>query len=106
MPDTVVEWAPFRLGTDVTETDLLTASEAFQANFLKGRAGFLRREIVHVCDRNYVDIIHWASRQDAEAVLSEAESSPHCQAFFAIMDMNGAGAADGVTHYRSVATYD
>jgi hypothetical protein len=60
---------------------------------------------VRRAEREYVDIVHWRSAADAQAIMSRLDS-PACQAFFAVMDMSGPDAAACVDHFSSLAVYE
>jgi heme-degrading monooxygenase HmoA len=105
MHKTIVETARIRLREGVTETDLVTASDRFQEAFLDAQPGFLRRELLRLDDREFLDLVHWRDRQAADAVMERAMNSDHCRAYFALMEMETADAGDGVRHYASLATY-
>ncbi|MBL4639633.1 MAG: hypothetical protein JKY57_03790 [Kordiimonadaceae bacterium] len=105
MTKIVIEMAPITLLDGKTEVDLMAASDVFQKGFVNGLKGFIRREMVHVKDNDYMDIIHWESKEDAEAVLGLIEGSAECAAFFSLMDMSGMDESGGVKHYTSLASY-
>ena len=100
---TIVEWAPIKLAKEKTEQDLLTASDIFQREFLAGQPGFLSRELIRKADGEYVDIVHWRSQADVEAIMAKVENSPACATYFSVMDMSeGTGSID---LYTSLAAY-
>lgn len=101
---TIVEIARIRLAEGADEAALRTASDRFQAAFLAGRPGFLRRELLHAGGRDYIDLVHWQDQASAEAVMAAALQSPDCAAYFAVMEMQG-DPAEGVSHCRRVAVY-
>ena len=105
MSNTVVEIATITLKPGKSEQELLAASEVFQEKFVKDLNGFMRRELVHLKDNEYADIIHWQSKEDADAVMEKAMGSEACQAFFSLMLMDETSSESGVTHYKSLATY-
>ena len=106
MAQRVVEMAKIRLREDRSEADLMSASETFQRDFLRNQPGFLRRELLRLDARNYLDLVHWQSSEHAAAIMEHASGSPACQAFFAVMEMDSTDPAEGVTHYESLATYN
>src|SRR5882672_25390 len=59
---------------DASEADLLVASERFQRDFLDKRPGFIRRELLRLDDRNYLDLVHWRNAADATSVLQRTAS--------------------------------
>lgn len=101
----VVETARITLRPGVTRDDLVAASARFQAEFLSGYPGFLRRELLDGGDGSYLDLVHWADRATADGVLERAMQSPACQAYFSLMDMGDGDASAGVSHYESLAAY-
>lgn len=102
----IVELATVKLAAGKTEADLLAASNAFQTGFLSAQPGFMRRELVRKKNGEYVDVIHWRSQADADAVMAKAPSSPAVQAFFSVMDVDPSQPETGVEHCASIAVYD
>lgn len=88
---TCIEWAAFRLRPGVSVAELEAASERLEAEFLRPSPGYLHRELLSGEAGQYVDLVHWRSRADAEALMSRAEHSRACQAYFALMDLEGSG---------------
>jgi hypothetical protein len=106
MSDTVIEWAPFQVRPGIDEKMLLKLSEELQSGFLARQKGYLRRELVKGKeDGAYVDIVWWASMEDAEAAMAHVADSPACSAYFAAMTPESMDAAAGVLHYRLVKHY-
>jgi hypothetical protein len=101
----VIEWAPFRLAPGVTESALLEASERFQRDFLAGQPGFLRRELLRGRDGQWIDLVLWQDQASADAIMAAATSSPHCAAYFEVMDMSGVDPAAGVSHFSRLRHY-
>lgn len=101
----VVETARITLAPGRSEADLIAASAAFQTAFLDAQPGFLRRELLKLDDRRFLDLVHWDSRAAADAVMAAAMASEACHAYFAVMDMGSGDPAEGVEHYASLATY-
>ena len=101
----VVETAAFRVKDGTTEQDLIQASNLFQNQFLGDQPGFLRRELLKLNDRDYLDVVHWGSASDAAAVLERAANSMACRQYFSVMDEASADLGAGVSHYESLAVY-
>ena len=101
----VVETAAFRVKDGTTEEDVIQASNLFQSQFLGDQPGFLRRELLKLNDRDYLDVVHWGSASDAAAVLEKATNSMACQQYFSVMDEASADLGAGVSHYESLAVY-
>jgi len=103
---TIIEWAPFELADDVNEDTLVQASDTFQRDFVSEQKGFIRRELLKGKDGQWVDLVFWESKEDAEQVLTNAESSVACSSFFQLMkvaDTSDPGA--GMLHFEHVKTY-
>ena len=98
-----LEVAKIRLRADASEADLLGASERFQRDFLDKQPGFIRRELLRLDDRNYLDLVHWRNAADATSVLQHTADSPSAQAYFSLMETDPGKPA--LTHYASMATY-
>lgn len=101
----IVETAVFRVRNEVTVEELVAASAEFQRQFLDGQPGFLRRELLKLSDRDYLDLVHWRSATDAAAVVERAAASTACERYFSVMDPEFADLGAGVTHYESLAVY-
>lgn len=98
MSQEIVELAQIRLAPGKTETDLLAASEEFQAAFLSGQDGFKGRDLVRRRDGTYVDIIRWQSKAQADAVFQRAQSSEAAGQYFSVMQFDPDNMEEGVEH--------
>ena len=101
-----VEWAPFTVVEGVDEATLLAASNALQMDFLSKQPGFINRDLLKGNDNQWVDIVYWNSRDEAEQAARNAANSPVCYKYFALMV--GADHDDpsaGVLHLDHVKTY-
>ena len=99
-----VEWAPFMIIEDVNEAELLKRAEEVQIQMIGCANGFIRRELVRKSAREYADILHWASREDAVAISEKVMESDVCKAYFALMDGN-VEADGGFSHYDVVKAW-
>jgi hypothetical protein len=106
MPNPTIEMATIRLRADRTEADLIVASDAFHRDFLNAQPGFLRRELLRGADGAYLDLAHWRSVDDANAMMEKAADSPACDAYFAVMEIDAADRAAGVSLYTQLAAFD
>lgn len=106
MSEKIVEIATIKLLPGKTEQDLLRASEKFQRDFVSGLKGFISRELVHVKDNEYADIVRWESIEDAKAVLNQEMSSDACMEFFSLMEMDETNLEAGVSRFKSLALYE
>jgi hypothetical protein len=92
--------APFRLKTGVTEQTLLTASDDFEARFVKTQDGIIKRILVKGADPgDYADIVFFADLAAIDRVIEAERTSEVCGAFFSIMD------GDDHHVYEVVKTY-
>lgn len=101
----ILEWAPFRLKDGLGEGELLAASDALQRDFLVAQDGFVRRELVHKGEGEYVDLVWWTSQEAAEAAMKRAAGSTACSTYFSIMTTDAADPGAGVLHFRSLRAY-
>jgi len=86
MTKPVTVLAPIVLAKGKTETDLMTASERFQKEFVSQQTGIIRRELVKRDNDEYLDIIQFRSKAHAEEVMKLERESQACIDFFSVMD--------------------
>lgn len=79
-----IEYAPFRKSASLTENELIAKSDALDHELRKVK-GFQGRLLVKRDDTNYIDIVFWRSRQDADAAIVSLGSSQACLNYFACM---------------------
>lgn len=96
MTDDVLELANFTLADGATEAQLLSASDAFQRDFLGQQNGFIRRDMIRRSDGTYTDVILWQSRADADAVFGRAQNAEAASAYFACMKIDPEAMDTGV----------
>lgn len=96
----VIEIAKIKLAADVSEDELIAASDRFQREFLAGQPGYLGRDLVRIAEGSYADIIRWEGADAAQAVLTKLSASPACRDYFSIMD-----ADDGVALHPVLSSY-
>ncbi len=78
--------APFRLKADVSEDDLMNASDDFEEQFVQKQEGILKRIVVKDGHGGYADIVYFTDAAAIERVLEAEQQSEVCAALFAIMD--------------------
>lgn len=105
MAHIIVEIANITLLNSKTEQELLHASDKFQKEFVSHLEGFINRELVHLYENQYADIIHWENRAAADTAMQKSTASVACQEFFSIMDMENVNPDEGLTYYKSLASY-
>ena len=96
-----VEWAPFTVVAGTDEATLLAAADLVQTEFLSQQPGFIQRELLRGRDNQWVDIIYWNSREEAEQAERHAAHSPICSTYCALMALVDAG----VLHFKHIKTY-
>lgn len=102
----IVELATINLADGKTEADLIEASNIFQKEFLDHQSGFIRRELVRNSNGGYVDIVHWESQEDVDAVMKIIESSPAVHQYFSVMKFDPENPNEGVEHNSSMVVYE
>ena len=100
-----IELAQVKLADGKTEEDLAAASAAFQSGFLNEQDGFLSRHLVRRPDGTYLDIVHWESREKADAVFALAQKSRVAGQYFSTMSFDPEGAEPGVEHCTIVGSF-
>lgn len=101
----VVEMAAFKLKAGATEDQLRAASDAIQEHFLSKQQGYLHRDLLKKSEREYVDIIHWASQKEAEQAMQEAMQIPACVRYFQLMEGPEENGENGVSHFSLLSSY-
>lgn len=105
MDGMVIEWAPFTLAAQVTESELLAASEDLQEGFLSRQPGFVRRELLRASADEWIDLVYWASDAAARRAMGQAAASPVCHRYFHLMVAADQGAGAGVRHFNLYRSY-
>lgn len=105
MSATVIELAEIKLAPGKSEADLIAASNRFQEEFLKDQPGFLGRDLTRRENGDYADLVRWADRASADAIMARARQSPACAAYFAVMRMDAGDPSEGVRHFDVLAAY-
>ncbi len=102
----IIEWAPFVVADGVDDEELLAASEQLQKGFLENQKGFLKRELLKGKDNHWVDLVYWASEEDAQQAMENAATSPVCMTYFSLMvAADHTDPSAGVFHYRKMADW-
>lgn len=100
MKNQVIEIARIKLAVDVSEDELLAASDKFQTDFLSKQPGYLGRDLIRLGDGGYADIIRWERAEAAEAILTKLSASPACRDYFSIMEADG-----GIAFHTVLSSY-
>ena len=102
----IVEIATIELADGKTEAGLIAASKVFQDDFLNHQPGFIKRELVRSSEGKYLDIVHWRSQEDIDALMQNIDSSKEVQSYFSIMKFDSENPTNGVEHYSSIGVYE
>lgn len=87
MPTNTIEWAAFTLKNSVSETQLLSASDAMQREFLDQQHGFLKRDLLSFGDGQYADCVVWESREMADLAMQDAVKFSSCMHYFDLLQI-------------------
>lgn len=85
----IIEIDKVKLAANVSEEELIAASERFQTEFLCKQPGYRGRDLVRLDQGSYADMIRWDGVEAAEAVLQKLAGSPACRDYFSILDADG-----------------
>jgi hypothetical protein len=99
----IIEYAPIVLKGSVTEEALLISSEVLQRDFLTKQQGFIKRILVKKTDKEYVDIVIWDNKENADKAIENSMQSKACENYFSCMQNLD---ASGVLHFEVLAEYD
>lgn len=80
MDNLTLEVVLFELKEGVDEAEFLTAAKQIEP-WLKEVGGFIKRDLYKGDGDEWVDIIHWASREEALQAAEKIMSLPEGQAF-------------------------
>jgi hypothetical protein len=75
MSTLVIELVSVKTRPGVDEADMLRAADAVMA-FLSKASGFIRRELFKAGENQWVDLIYWNSREEAEAAMAQSMDQP------------------------------
>lgn len=98
----IIEYAPIVLKESVTEEILLNSSNVLQRDFLTKQQGFIKRILVKKSDREYVDIVIWDSKENADKAVEHSMQSKACEDYFNCMKNSE---ASDVLHFEVLAEY-
>ena len=97
----VVEVAMFELKEGIAPKAFLAAAEE-ATGWLRNRPGFLARELLADNGGKWIDLVRWASLDDAHSAADEFMSATETRALLDAIDP----ATLRMLHPRSVARYD
>ena len=80
-----VELVTFKLIEGADEAAFLAAADAVMAD-IRRRSGYVNRELLKGDDGQWIDVVHWRSREDALAAAELFNSLPTAQAFGSFPD--------------------
>jgi len=103
MPKHIVETAKISLRPGTSEQTLLAAFTKFKDDFLLHQPGFLKIELLRQNDRQFLDLVHWQSREHAARAFGRSAESEVCHAYFELMEIDETDPEGGVTLYDPIA---
>lgn len=101
----IIEIAKIKLAANVSEEQLIAASNTFQSEFLTGQPGYIGRDLVRVENGGYADIVRWESHEAAAAVMEKFPESEACSSYFSVMEFDTQDPASGVSHCSVLSSY-
>ncbi len=96
--------APIELKPGVDEATLLSASDAFDNDFVRKHPGIVRRHLLRAKNGGYADFVFFENKEVADRVLEAEATSPECVIFFGLMVMPD-DPDMGVLSYDEVKVY-
>jgi len=93
-----IEAAIFSLRRGTDRAEFLAAAEAVTAD-VRRMPGFLDRELAEGEDGRWLDLLHWASLEDARRAAAEIMRSPASRPFMEMLDPESIS----MMHFRRVA---
>jgi hypothetical protein len=96
--------APIELKPGVDEKSFLSASDRFEADFVRNQPGIVRRHLLRAKYGGYADLVFFESKEAANRVLEAEATSPECAIFFGLMVMPD-DPDMGVLSYEEVKVY-
>lgn len=101
-----IEIAPFLLAADVSEADMLAASDILEQQFLSRADGYLGRVLVRKDDQHWSDIVFWRSAAHAEKAMQQVADSEACRSYFQCMAHSDHDhPEEGVTLFQAMKHY-
>ncbi len=100
MSNPVIELVSVKTRPGVEEADMLRAADGVMA-FLSKARGFIRRELFRAGENQWVDLIYWNSREEAEAALAQSMNQPSVQEMMSLLDESSLN----MLHLDQVRTY-
>ena len=82
----IIETVTFRANTDSTPKAITTASDGLMP-FLARQKGFISRRLSLGADGIWLDHVHWADMDSAQAASQAIMSAPEAGAFMSLIDM-------------------
>lgn len=102
-----IQLAPFKLKAGVDEATLLRASDEFEKVFVEKQKGVIKRVLMKGKDGNYADLVFFESKEEADRVAEEEQTSPVCHGleFFTLTEMDEKLPEIGVLSFDHIKTY-
>lgn len=102
-----VEWAPFSIGENVTDKEIMASAELLQKEFIGKQKGFIKRELLKRNDNLWVDLIYWSSDEAAKRAVQNAKDCSSCMMYFKLMvTPDPETSKAGFGHYKIMASWN
>ena len=98
MQSETVKIAQIRLRPDVTEEAFLAAFQRFVDSFVRQQTGFLKCELLKKDEGQFVDLIHWTTRSDADRAFERSSENDACLALFGLIEADETDPSSGVEY--------
>lgn len=82
----IVETIRLRLRDGIEEADFLCRNHRVETEYMARQPGFLSRETARSADGEWLVVVHWASKEAAEATIGAFFGAPQTQQFIAAVD--------------------
>lgn len=100
-----VEFVGFNKSPDVTDAELLAASEVMERDFLEKQPGYLGRLLVKRAAAKWADIVIWRSRNEAEMAGQKFMKSEACSGYLKCITPDGSDPTGGLHHFEVKGLY-
>jgi heme-degrading monooxygenase HmoA len=85
MSNPVIELVAVKTKPGVADADMLRASDSVM-EFLGQSPGFIRRELFKTGENQWLDLVYWNSREEAEAALTQSMNQPSVLEMMQLLD--------------------
>ena len=72
----------YKLATNISEEHLLKVANEVAKNWMSKLPGFIKWEIHKDNNSNYIDIVHWESKEDAQKAKADMVNIPNANDWY------------------------